>query len=71
MDLESMSVEELIEVKLEQKQRKLALREEMRTVDVVYRRKVNDQLIDSKIKAAGLEGVVVRPGPATLHVEGN
>lgn len=71
MDLESMSVEELIEVKLEQKRRKLELKDEMRVVDVVYRRKVEDQRIDAKIKAAGLEGVVIRPGPAVLEVEGN
>lgn len=66
-----MSVEELIEVKLEQKRRKLSLKEEMKIVDVVYRRKVNDQRIDAKIKAAGLEGVVIRPGPAVLEIEGN
>ncbi len=70
MDLESMSVDELIEVKLEQKQRKMALKEEMRVVDVVYRRKVEDMMIDKKIKAAGLDGVVVRPGSAVLEAEG-
>lgn len=71
MDLENLSVEELIEVKLEQKRRKLELKDEMQVVDVVYRRKVENQRIDDKIKAAGLEGVVIRPAPAVLETEGN
>ncbi len=71
MNLEDMSVDELIEVKLGQKRQKLELKEEMRVVDKVYRRKVNDESIDAKIKAAGLEGVVVRPAPAVLEAEGN
>ncbi len=70
MDYEDMTLDELISLKLAVKAEMKELKDEMRLIDLVYRPLVENTNIDKKIKAAGLEGVVIRPDPAVLKAEG-
>jgi len=70
VDFESMSIDELIEYKCGVKAQINALREQKKAAHVVYQRKLERWHIEEAIKRAGLDGLVVIPGPAALKLEG-
>jgi hypothetical protein len=69
-NFESMSIDELIEYKLERKLKIEALKDEIRAANEVYKRKVESERLNDLIKAAGLEGKVAVIGAASLKAEG-
>ena len=61
-----MSVDELIEYKVKRKQEIRDIQADLNEAHQAYTAKVNRERLEDKIKAAGLEGLVVIPGAAQL-----
>lgn len=71
MSFEDLTVDELIEYKLERKLKIQALKDEIKAANEVYKRKVEAERVAALIKASGLEGKVIVPNTAKLSAEGN
>jgi len=70
--LETLTIDELIDLKVNLKKEMVKIQEYVKgVVDPIYRAKVNGELIEARIKAAGLEGIVVVPETAVLGLVGN
>lgn len=66
--LEAMSIDQLIEYKLERKRKIEGLRSEIKEAHVIYNRKVVEWHATEALKRVGLEGIVVSPGPGHLEL---
>lgn len=69
-DFWAMTVDELIQWKLARKREVDSLKAVMRIAHAVYTDKLELWHAQQALKRAGLEGIVLSPGPASLEVEG-
>ena len=69
-NFQAMSIDELVEYKLERKRQIEALKVEMRVAHVVYTTRVEQENVARRITAAGLDGKVIVPDVAGLTAEG-
>ena len=69
LTVEAMSLDELIDWKLEKKRQIEVLRDELRQVQPIYNQKVELWHARAALDRAGLTGITLEPGPAELKVE--
>lgn len=69
-DFESMSVEELVEWKLNKKLEILELKAEMRTAETILSAKLERQRAIDALVNAGIDPVILGPEPARIGMKG-